>query len=148
MAQILRGEKCVFVTPEHINDNMRPTDHAELLSKGLYPLTAEYGTDFIRTALEEALSAICVDALGVFCAHQCFYIQIVNERALASPIAVDRVCLAKALGESFLQQAVALHTLEVRNGDLATDRCYKVVHSGMRILAREDGIDWGIKIPG
>lgn len=146
LGKALRGELCVFVTPEEINDDMRPTDHAELLAKGLYPLVAQYGADFVRAELEHALGAICVDALGVFCAHQCYYIQIVNEREFNSPIAIDRVQLPKALGQAFLREVPALHRLEVRKGDVLVDRSYKVVLSGMRILAREDGIDWGISL--
>lgn len=147
LGKVLRGELCVFVTPEDINDDMRPTDHAELLAKGLYPLVTAYGADFVRKELEEALPAICTDALGVFCAHQCYYIQIVNEREKTSPIAIDRVRMPTLLGQAFLREVPGLHRLEVRKGDLLVDRSYKVVLSGMRILARDDGIDWGVTIP-
>ena len=147
LGKALRGELCVFVTPAEINDDMRPTDHAELLEKGIYPLVAQYGADFVRNKLEEALSAICVDALGVFCAHQCFYIEIVYERDSRSPLAIDRVRLPKILAQAFLKEVPALHRLEVRNGDVLVDRSYKVILSGMRILVREDSINWGITPP-
>ena len=142
----LRGELCVFTTPEAINDDMRPTDHAELLCKGLYPLAAAYGADRIGGKLEEALAAICIDALGVYCAHQCFYIQIMNERTSTSPFAIDRVRLPRILGQAFLNEVPALHRLEMRTGDMQADRSYRVVLAGMQMLAR-DGIDWGCVLP-
>lgn len=145
--KVLRGELCVFVTPESINDSMLPTDHAELLDKGLYPLLDQYGADVIGSRLEHALAAICSDALGVFCAHQCFYIQIVNERAGRAPLAIDRAHLPRILGQAFLRHAPALHRLALREGDVQADRSYRLVMSGMRILAREDGIDWGVALP-
>lgn len=147
LGKALRGEACVFVTPEVINDDMRPTDHAELLAKGIYPLVAQYGADVIRPKLEEALAAICFDALGVFCAHQCYYIEIVNEREGKSPLAIDRQRLPTILGHAFLREAPGLHLLELRKGDLLVHRSYRVVLSGMRILAREDRIDWGVALP-
>ncbi len=147
LSKILRGEELVFSTPASINDDMRPTDHDEFLERGLYPLVKEYGANHIQVELEDALRDICIDALGVFCAHQCFYIEIVKEREGVSPISLDRNSLPKFLAARFLQQASALHTLELRSGDLANDRSYKVVVSGMRILARDYGIDWGITVP-
>jgi hypothetical protein len=72
LPKLLRGEECVFSPPASINDDMRPTDHVELLERGLYPLTRILGANPIEAELELALRNICVDALGVFCAHQCF----------------------------------------------------------------------------
>jgi len=147
LASILRGEQCVFVTPSSINDDMRPTDHDELLTKALYPLAIAHGKDFIQTELEQALRDICGDALGVFCAHQCFYIEIVKENGGRSPLSLNRDSLPKYLASSFMRQSPALHLLELRQGDLAIDRSYKVTVAGMRILARDYGVDWGIILP-
>jgi|GEM_PF-3590053 len=147
LTKVLRGEQCVFVTPANINDDMRPTDHDELLERGLYPLAQTYGVNRIQAELEQALRDICTDALGVFCAHQCFYIEMVKEREGASPLSLDRELLPKFLASAFLQQASALHSLELRPGDVVKDRSYKVTVSGMRILARDYGVDWGIAIP-
>lgn len=143
----LRGEVFVYTTPEAINDDMRPTDHAELLEKGLYPNVPLLGVDVVTDSLNEALAAICTDALGVFCAHQCFYIEIVKEQSNKSPLAIDRVNLPKILAQAFVRHGAALHQLEVRPGDVKLDRSYRVTLSGMRILGRDHGIDWGMVLP-
>lgn len=146
LAKIVRGESFVFATPPNINDDMRPTDHVEFLEKGLYPLVHELTASDVQIALEFALQDACSDALGVFCAHQCFYVEIVKEREGVSPISLDRQFLPKFLASKFLELTPALHALELRPGDLSNDRSYKVVVSGMRILARDYGIDWGIAL--
>jgi hypothetical protein len=146
LGDALRGDVCVFSTPSHINDDMQPTDHNELLDRCIYPLVQQHGVDFIRSSLECAIKDICSDALGVFCAHQCFYIEIIKEHAKESPIFLERENLPKILAKSFLNESVALHNLEIRKGDLANDRSYKVILSGMRILERDYGIDWGISL--
>jgi hypothetical protein len=147
LAEVLRGEKYVFGTPAHINDDMRPTDHAELLERGLYPVTRILGASHVQTELEVALRNICRDALGVYCAHQCFYIQILHEAGNISPFLIDRQSLPKYLADRFMKESSALHSLEVRPGDLANDGAYKVTLSGMRILKRDHGIEWGIILP-
>lgn len=146
LGEALRGERCLFNTPEVVNDDMRPTDHAEFLCKGFYPLAARHGAPLLAAKLEAALAGICFDALGVYCAHQCYYIQIVNERSSISPFAIDRVYLPKILGQAFLNHMPALHLLQLRKGDREADRSYKVILAGMRLLAR-DGIDWGFDLP-
>lgn len=147
LAEVLRGERDVFETPAHINDNMRPTDHVELLERGLYPAAPILGANYVRTELEVALRNICRDALGVYCAHQCFYIQILNEAGNLSPFSVDRQSLPKYLADRFMRESNALHSLEVRQGDLAYDGSYKVTLSAMHILKRDHGIEWGIILP-
>jgi hypothetical protein len=147
LTKILRGEVYVFATPVRVNDDMRPTDHVEFLERGLYPLVRELGANEIQTQLDSSLREVCSDALGVFCAHQCFYVELVKEREGTSPISLDRESLPKFLASKFVEQASALHALEVRPGDLTNDRSYKTVVSGMRILARDYGVDWGVEIP-
>jgi len=147
LAQVLRGELCVFKTPSSTNDDMHPTDHAELLKVWLYPLANKLGTSEVSRALPQALIAACHDSLGVFCAHQCFYVQVVNEHQGISPFVMEKSSQAKALAAVFTTHASALHALEVRPGDLANDRSYKVTLAGMRILARDHQIDWGMELP-
>jgi hypothetical protein len=147
LAKVLRGEQCVFSTPANINDDMRPTDHDELLENGLYILGRAHGVSYIQSELERALLDICSDALGVFCAHQCFYVEMVKEREGCSPFSLNKESLPKYLAASFLRETPALHSLEIRNGDLVTDRSYRVTLSGMRILERDYGIDWGQALP-
>ncbi len=146
LGSALRGEVCVFTTLSHINDDMRPTDFCELLEKGIYPLVQQYGVNFIQSSLEDAIKAICFDALGVFCAYKCFYVEIISEHAKDSPMFLDRENLPKFLATAFLSASSSLHELEIRKGDLVLDRSYKVVLSGMRILERDYGIDWGISL--
>lgn len=147
LARVLRGEECVFVTPSGVNDDMRPTDHAELLEFGLYPLAREIGADVVRGELERGLRSICSDALGVYCAHQCFYIELVYEKEGRSPLFLDRGDLPKFLAECFIREGASLASLELMPGDAVSHRPYRVTLSGMRILARDYGIDWGVELP-
>ncbi len=147
LGRALRGEVCVFKTPSHINDDMRPTDHSELLEKGIYPLIQQHSVELIGLSLEEAIKTICFDALGVFCAHQCFYIEIIKEHSNKSPLFLDLENLPKILANAFLRESSSLHGLEITKGDLAIDRSYRLVLSGMRILVRDYGIDWGVLLP-
>lgn len=147
LAKVLRGEKFKFSTPASINDDMRPTDHDEFLERGLYPLARVHGTSYIESELEQALQDACSDALGVFCAHQCFYVEMVKEREGHSPFSLNRESLPRYLAASFARELLALHSLEIRAGDLVNDRSYRVTLSGMRILERDYSIDWGMILP-
>jgi hypothetical protein len=147
LGRALRGEDCAFITPADINDDMRPTDHSELLASGIYPLTIQHGPNRIRLELEGALHEISYDALGVFCAIQCFYLQVVKEDAKVSPINVDRKKLAEFLADCFLKHAQSLHHLALGQNDLALDRTYRLTLSRMRILARDHGVSWGMELP-
>ncbi len=148
LPQVLRGEMCVYRTPPHINDDMRPTDHAELLEHGIFPLAESLGAETVSYLLQHALIDACTDALGVFCAHQCYYIQVLKEDNGRSPFKLDRAVLPKALAKAFAKHADALHLLALQPADLELDRSYKVVVSGMRVLARDHGIDWGMHFQG
>ena len=105
------------------------------------------GAGVVTDRLNAALAAICDDGLGAFCAHQCFFIEIVKEHSGKSPLSIDRAGLPKILARAFMQHAAALHLLELRPGDLLVDRSYRVTLSGMRILHRDYGIDWGLTVP-
>lgn len=90
-----------------------------------------------------AIKSICVDALGIFCAHQIFYTQIINEHEMKSPIKIDLFELPRFLAKSFAAYSNELHRLEIVKGDLDSDRPYKITISGMKILERDYAIDWG-----
>ena len=143
---VVRGEVCVFSTPSHINDDMRPTDHAELLETALYPLALAHGVSHIQAKLELALREACTDARGVFCAHQCFYIELVNERAGTSPFSLDRATLPRHLASCFQHFSSELRSLAFTPSDTVTSRPYKVMLAGIRILARDHGVAWGIEL--
>lgn len=147
LAKALRGENHVFKTPSSTNDDMRPTDHAELLKAWLYPLANILGPHEVNKALHQALIESCHDSLGVFCAHQCFYVQLVNEHHGISPFVLERSALPQTLANAFTTHASDLHLLELRPNDRETDRSYKVTLAGMRILARDHQIDWGMDLP-
>lgn len=101
MNDVSLGKECRFITPPMINDDMQPTDHEQLLTCAIYPLAKKYGELKIQKILEESLKEIAIDALGLFCAIQCFYIQIIKERSKKSEFSIDRLHLTKSLGESF-----------------------------------------------
>jgi hypothetical protein len=71
----IRGEEFSFKTPPQINAEIQPTDHNELLSKAIYPLCGNMGVEYVMSALENGLRDVCSDAIGVYCAVQCYYIQ-------------------------------------------------------------------------
>jgi hypothetical protein len=75
------------------------------------------------------------------------YMQILNEREGRSPFSIDREPLPKYLADSFLRESIPRHALEVRAGDLESERSYKVTFSRMRILKRDYGIEWGVILP-
>lgn len=83
MNDVLLGKECRFITPSMIND-MQPTAYEQLLTCAIYPLAKKYGELKIQKILEESLKEIAIDALGLFCAIQCFYIQIIKERSKKS----------------------------------------------------------------
>lgn len=148
LPRVLRGEACVYRTPPHINDDMQPTDHAELLEQGIFPLAESLGAQKVSYLLQQALIDVCTDALGVFCAHQCYYIQVLKEDDGVSPFKLDRAVLPTALAKAFAQHADDLRLLALKPRDLELGRPYKVVVSGMRVLARDHGIDWGMPFRG
>ena len=146
LAEALRGEVCIFFTSAEINGSLRPTDHDQLLEKGIYPLIAQFGKEFLEQELEKTLVAICHDALGVFCAHQCYYLETLREEQNLSPLPIDRTTLPRILAQNFIKETPALHRLEIRKGDVALDASYRVMRSQMRILQTDCGVDWGINL--
>ncbi|WP_164462527.1 MULTISPECIES: hypothetical protein [Burkholderia] len=147
LASVLCGEACVFRTPPEINDDMRPTDHAEFLERALYPLSRTEGVDLVQRELEHALQATCNDPLGVFCAIQCFYMALMDEQSGSSPLHLSRDWLPKLLASAFLKESAGLHALALRPNDHLYDRSYRVTLSRMHILAKDCSIDWGVALP-
>lgn len=95
--QVIRGEICVFRTPPDINALLLPTDHDQMLIQGIYPLAEQYSPVFLQRELEAALRVAATDALGVFCAIRCYFMQILNEDNGTANIRLDRVGLAQFL---------------------------------------------------
>jgi hypothetical protein len=95
--RVIRGEVCIFKTPPHVNAELLPTDHDQLLIQGLYPLATEYSPAFIQRELDLALRVAASDGIGVFCAIRCYFMQICNEDNGDSNIKLDRVGLAQFL---------------------------------------------------
>ena len=136
---ILRGEEAVWRTPAEINGDMLPTDHVQLLKHGVHPLVARTGATEVGNMLEDALLRIASDALGVFCAVQCFYVEVLAEDASESPLRVDRARLACGLWQAFLAHEDALRRLTLDNRPTA-DACFLVTVAGFRILQRDHGV--------
>jgi hypothetical protein len=147
LVHILRGEEDVFSTPSNINADMRPTDHNMMLELAMYPLAAIHGAGYIQRELEKAVRELLVDARGLYCAVQLYYVEILGEDANASPLRFDRRELPKLLLDCFFKQSKTLHELEIEEGDLMLDRPYRLTLSRLRILGRDHRIDWGVALP-
>jgi hypothetical protein len=146
LGAVLRGELLPYATPAEINDDMLPTDHAELLDHAIYPLARQHGISFIQEKLERALIEACSDALGVFCAIQCFYLEIRREARNSSPLHLDRDELPKLLAAGFLRESTGLQALGLHPKALNYDRSYLVTLSRMSILEEQFQIDWGVSL--
>jgi hypothetical protein len=109
--RVIRGESCVFRTPPEINAELLPTDHYQLLVQALYPLAEQYSPEFIQRELELGIRMTASDALGVFCAIRCYFMQISNEDNGRSNILLDRVRLAQFLTARYFSVLNDLKTL-------------------------------------
>lgn len=147
LGKVLRGELFPIATPIDINSEMRPTDHDQLLIKYIYPLIREHGVYFKSIFEHELVKVANENSLGLFCAIQCFYVHVINEKNKETDVFIAIDSISKDLGNSFLLNGDYLHSLEIDKGDLLYDKSYKLTVSGMRILERDYGVDWGIKIP-
>ena len=135
----IRGEDLVFKTPPEINADMQPTDHGELLGKAIYPLCAQLGIQTVQHHLEEALREAASDALGVFCAVQCYYVQIVSERAGESPFGIDRDELPLFLWKKFKAHEAAFMSIRLNSYD-PPDAPLRLTKAAMASLQRNDHI--------
>ena len=138
----IRGEEFSFKTPPEINAEMQPTDHNELLSKAIYPLCNEMGVGCVLRALENGLRAAASDAIGVYCAIQCYYIQVISEGAGESPFKIDRTDLPLFLGEQFRKQEREFSSVKLNNYD-PPDAPLRLTSAAINSLHRNAGINFG-----
>lgn len=139
LPEAIRGERFRIETPSHINDDMWPTDHVLLLEELIYPLCQFADSAMVKERLEAALKECSVDPLGLYCAHTCFYVQVLNESANGSPLKIDRETLPKFLAIKLKELEPQLRTwVHPRYKDPGD--ALRVTISGMKILKRDHGI--------
>ena len=138
----IRGEEFVFNTPSEINMDMQPTDHNELLAKAIYPLCSELGVDNVLHALESGLRDAASDAVGVYCAIQCYYVQIISERAKESPFNIDRSNLPLFLGKQFNNLEDEFSLIRLNNYD-PPDAPLRLTSAAISSLQWNVGINFG-----
>ncbi|MFZ6770748.1 hypothetical protein ACO0LM_27135 [Undibacterium sp. Di26W] len=63
--KVVRGDIFVFKTPEHINDDMLPTDHLDLLEHAIYLLAITIHSTYIKSELELGIRVAAIDAVGL-----------------------------------------------------------------------------------
>jgi len=131
--KVIRGEASVFRTPAYINADLLPTDHNELLVKAIYPIAEKYNVKFAERELDLALRVAASDALGVFCAIQCYYMQVVNEDDGLSNIRLNRVELPQYLTARYFAFVDDLKRLNLSGND-APDYAQKSALSYLSIL--------------
>jgi hypothetical protein len=140
---VIRGDACVYHTPPEVNAQRLPTDHCVMLEKGIYLAEKNISLDYLTTILEAGIKASCSDALGYFCAVQCFYSQVVNEE-FGCPITIDKKELPIYLGNQLFvfQTALKSHTLF---GKDKIGMVWEYTQTYIKILQRDYNIDFGIK---
>ena len=109
--RVIRGEVCIFETPSHVNAELLPTDHDQLLIQALYPLATQYSAAFIQRELDLALRVAASDGIGVFCAIRCYFMQICNEDNGDSNIKLDREKLPQFLTARYFAAQEELKSL-------------------------------------
>lgn len=137
--EIIRGERNVFRTPAYINADLLPTDHNELLVKAIYPIAEKYNAKFVERELDLALRVAASDALGIFCAIQCYYMQVVNEDDGLSNIRLNRVELPQYLTARYFAFVDDLKRLNLSGND-APDYAQKSALSYLTILVEHHGV--------
>jgi hypothetical protein len=137
--KVIRGEEGVFRTPSYINADLLPTDHNELLIKAIYPIAEKYNVKFAERELDLALRVAASDALGVFCALQCYYMQVVNEDDELSNIRLNRVELPQYLTTRYFAFVDDLKRLNLSGSD-APDYAQKSALSYLTILVEQHGV--------
>lgn len=111
LSQVIRGEICAFRTPPDVNAELLPTDHFQLLVQALYPLSIEVGSTYVQRELDLALRVAATDALGVFCAIRCYFMQIMNEDDGKACFSLDRISLPQFLTSRYFALAEDLKSL-------------------------------------
>lgn len=137
----IRGEEFRFFTPPQKNGELLPTDHNELLSKAIYPLCDALGVEYVLRALEDGLRDAASDAVGVYCAIQCYYNQIISEEYGESPFSIDRINLPIFLGEQLKKDEPELLALRLSDYDSLGDRLGLTL-AAMEILRDDEGINF------
>lgn len=138
----IRGEVFILKTPPEINSEMQPTDHSELLKMGVYLLCNELGVDNVLHALECGLRRAASDAIGVFCAIQCYYVQIISEMHKQSLFRVDRVDLPQFLGLQFRKYEKDFIEIRLNSYD-PLNAALLLTLAAIGTLRRNFGIDFG-----
>jgi len=140
--RVIRGELGVFRTPANINADLLPTDHNELLIKALYPIAEKYNARFMERELDLALRVAARDALGVYCAIQCYYMQIVNEDEGVSNIRLSRTDLPRLLTARYFFVLNDLKNLNLSGNDMP-DFAQRSALSYLTILSKQYGVQVG-----
>lgn len=117
LSKVIRGELSIFRTPAYIKANLLPTDYNELLIKAIYPIAEKYNVKFVERELDLALRVAASDALGVFCAIQCYYMQVVNEDDGLSNIRLSRADLPRYLTACYFALVDDLKRLDLSGND-------------------------------
>jgi hypothetical protein len=137
--KVIRGEEFSFKTPREINAEMQPTDHNEFLSNAIYPLCADIGVDYILRALENGLKDAASDAIGVYCAVQCYYIQVISENFGESHFKIGRVNLPLFLGKQFRKHECGFLVVKLNNYD-PPDAPLRLTLAAIGALQTNEGI--------
>lgn len=137
----IRGEEFSFQTPPEINAELQPTDHNELLSKGIYPLCDVMGVEYILRALENGLRDAASDALGVYCSVQCYYMQVVSQKYGEAPFKIDRINLPLFLGEKFRKHEGDFWAINLNDYD-PPDAPLRRTLGAIKILNENEGINF------
>ena len=137
----IRGEEFSFQTPSKINAELQPTDHNELLSKAIYPLCGNLGVEDVLRALERGLRDAASDALGVYCAVQCYYLQVVSEKYGESPFKIDRINLPLFLGKQFRKHKGDFWAVKLNTYD-PPDAPFRLTSSAIALLHENEGINF------
>lgn len=141
--KVIRGELSVFRTPANINADLLPIDHNELLIKALYPIAEKYNAKFMERELDLALRVAARDALGVYCAIQCYYMQIVNEDGGLSNIRLSRTDLPQLMTARYFALLDDLKKLNLSGND-APDFAQRSALSYLTILSKQYGVQVGV----
>ncbi|WP_028103961.1 hypothetical protein [Pseudoduganella violaceinigra] len=142
--RLIRGEQCVFGTPPGEEAPLLPTDHHELLVHAVYPLVEQHSATFMQQSLDLALRAAASDALGVFCAIRCYFMQIRNEDNGAANLELDRAGLPQYLASRYFAVLEELKSLVMEEQPDRAEYAQRVALSYLRILQARHGVQLAI----
>jgi hypothetical protein len=139
LVRLIRGESRVFHSAPGANGEMCPTDHYEMLKSCVYTANSTNDSTSVGPHLECALVSACSDALGVFCAIQCYYSQVVAERYGESPFEIDRERLPGILAARFSEFGKCLSNLKLADSD-PEGAAYRLASGMLDLLRQQEGI--------